>query len=87
MSAVTEEGCSVGLKNHTFGSTVDLRDTEQLNDDVTPRRQVSACPKGHPLPTLPTRWLDGVTWRDGGAACRHCYEAGTPMDQTKAAVS
>ncbi|MGH4008267.1 MAG: hypothetical protein ACRDTH_08965 [Pseudonocardiaceae bacterium] len=39
------------------------------------RRPVSACPEGHPLPTLPTRWFDGVAWRDGRAACRHCYEA------------
>ncbi|MGH3752984.1 MAG: hypothetical protein ACRDRP_09850 [Pseudonocardiaceae bacterium] len=77
----------MGLKNHPLGSNVDLRDTEQLRDDVAPRRQVSACPKGHPLPTLPTKWFDGVTWHDGSAACRHCYEAGTAMDQTKAAVS
>ncbi len=40
---------------------------------VTPRRPVSACPQGHPLPTLPTRWFDGVTWRDGRETCRHCY--------------
>lgn len=54
---------------------------------MTPRRTVSACPKGHPLPTLPTRWFDGVAWRDGSEACRHCYEAGAAMDRTKATVS
>ena len=51
---------------------------------VTPRRLVSACPQGHPLPTLPTRWFDGVAWRDGCEACRHCYEAGDAVDRTKA---
>lgn len=56
---------------------------------MTPRRPVSACPEGHPLPTLPTRWFDGVAWRDGSEACRHCYEvvADTAMDRTKSTVS
>jgi hypothetical protein len=51
-----------------------------------PRRPVSACPQGHPLPTLPTRWFDGVAWRDGREVCRHCYEDAV-MDPTKATVS
>jgi hypothetical protein len=54
---------------------------------VTPRRLASACPQGHPLPTQPTRWFDGVTWRDGREACRHCYEAGPARDQTTAVAS
>ena len=44
---------------------------------MTSWRPVSACPEGHPLPTLPTRWFDGVAWRDGGKTCRHCYEERT----------
>lgn len=43
-------------------------------------RQVSACLEGHPLPTLPTKWFDGVAWRDGREVCRHCYQAHTAMD-------
>jgi len=48
---------------------------------VKPWRPVSACPEGHPLPTRPTRWFDGVAWRDGREACRHCYEARAAMDR------
>ncbi|MGH3800247.1 MAG: hypothetical protein ACRDTD_08975 [Pseudonocardiaceae bacterium] len=47
---------------------------------MTPWRPVSACPEGHPLPTLPTRWFDGVAWRDGREECRHCYEARAAVD-------
>jgi hypothetical protein len=54
---------------------------------VTPRRLMSACPQGHPLPMQPTRWFDGIAWRDGREACRHCYEANSAMDQTTAAAS
>jgi hypothetical protein len=43
--------------------------------------RVSACPEDHPLPTLPTRWFDGVAWHDGREVCRHCYEAHAAMDQ------
>jgi hypothetical protein len=49
---------------------------------AAPWRPVSACPKGHPLPTLPTKWFDGIAWRDGREACRHCYEAGDEDWQT-----
>ncbi|HKR48095.1 MAG TPA: hypothetical protein VJT72_00705 [Pseudonocardiaceae bacterium] len=52
-----------------------------------PRDPVSGCPEGHPLPTRPTKWFDGVAWRDGREACRHCYEAGAAMDRMKTAVS
>jgi hypothetical protein len=48
-----------------------------LKDETAFRRSVSACPEGHPLPTLPTKWFDGIAWRDGGKFCRHCYEART----------
>jgi hypothetical protein len=44
------------------------------------------CPQGDPLPPLPTEWFDGVAWRDGREACRHCYEVGAAMDRTKATV-
>jgi hypothetical protein len=44
-------------------------------------RPVSACPEGHPLPILPTRWFDGIAWRDGREVCRHCYEERTAMDR------
>lgn len=47
---------------------------------VAPRHPMSACPQGHPLPTLSTKWFDGVAWRDGREACRHCYEEGVAMD-------
>lgn len=48
---------------------------------VRSRRPVSACPEGHPLPMLATRWFDGIAWLDGREACRHCYEARTAMDR------
>jgi hypothetical protein len=41
----------------------------------------SACPEGHPLPMRPTRWFDGIAWRDGREVCRHCYEEPTAMDR------
>jgi hypothetical protein len=44
-------------------------------------RPMSACPEGHPLPMLPTKWFDGIAWRDGRETCRHCYEARTAMDR------
>lgn len=47
---------------------------------------VSACPEGHPLPMLATKWFDGIAWRDGREACRHCHEARTAMDRATRAA-
>jgi hypothetical protein len=73
MSAVIPEGRGE-LKDHMLAPLA-------KRVAVTPWRPVSACAEGHPLPTLPTRWFDGVAWRDGREACRHCYEAHAAIDQ------
>jgi hypothetical protein len=70
--SVVVPGRTRGLKDHTL--VLAPLATRALT-------RVLACPEGHPLPTLPTKWFDGVAWCDGREVCRHCYEAHAVMDR------